>query len=222
MHALVMPLLRNHQAPRVAQQDAESSRQSAPPPQEPIALAVTPADIAYVQTHYVTADQLARGLGEAAWAGTRLPRATYCLADGSAWYPRDWWRLHDDAGGIAALPALFARRLGAASEALGHPCDLAGEWQAYLAGLYGACLREVTPEAIVQKDRLVARLDRALAAPRPHDRAWLARLRADVDALDGLSRPFASCDRVRFGRPTTRDRLIDGTRARFPHAFGAP
>ncbi len=189
---------------------------------EPIAIATTPDDIAYVRSHYLTLDQLARGRGEAGWAGTRLPRATYNLADGSSWYPRDWWRLADDAGDIAQLPGLFARRLRAASDAMRHPCDLAEEWDAYLAGLYGACLREVTPETIVLKARLVARLERALADPRPDDPAWRLTLRADVEALDGLSRPFATCDRARFGRPTSRDRLIDGARRGFPQAFASP
>jgi hypothetical protein len=186
---------------------------------DPVALAEIPSDIAYVRTHYLTFDRLARGLGEADWPGTRLPRATYRLTDGSLWYPRDWWRLHDEAGGVAELPAMFARRLRAASEALDHPCDPVQEWDAYLAGLYGACLRDVTPEAIVRKDRLVARLDRALGDPRPESPSWLATLRGDVDALDALSRPFAVCDRVRFGRPTSRDRLIDGARRGFPQAF---
>jgi len=189
---------------------------------DPIALAITPADIAYVRAHYVTLDQLARGRGEDDWPGTRLPRATYRLADGTAWYPRDWWRLHDDAGDIAGVPALFARRLGAAAQALGHPCVIADEWQAYLGGLYGACLRDVTPESLVHKERLVARLDRALAEPRPADAAWCATLRADVEALDGLTRPFAACDRLRFGRPTSRDRVIDGARRAFPQAFATP
>jgi hypothetical protein len=193
-----------------------------PSPQEPIALAVSPEDIAYVRAGYVTLDQLARGLGEADWPGTRLPHAAYELADGSRWYPRDWWRLHDDAGGLDELPARFAQRLRAASDALSHPIDPAAEWAAYLAGLYGACLHEVTPEAIVAKDRLVTQLDRALADPRPADPAWRAALRHDVDALDRLSRPFAACDRVRFGHPTSRDRLIDGARLRFPEAFTTP
>ncbi|MEO7731789.1 MAG: DUF6058 family natural product biosynthesis protein [Kofleriaceae bacterium] len=188
----------------------------------PIALATTPADVAYVRAHYVTLEQLARGRGEHAWPGRHLPAATYQLADGSAWYPRDWWRLLDDAGDLARLPALFARRLRAASDALGHPMDVADEWQAYLDGLYGACLRDVTPEAVVHKERLVARLDRALADPRPEDPAWRATLRGEVDALDGLTRPFAACDRLRFGRPTSRDRLIDGPRRAFPHAFANP
>lgn len=189
--------------------------------QEPIARAVTAADIRYVRSHYVTLDQLARGVGEADWPGARLPRATYQLADGTLWYPRDWWRLHDEAGGVAELPAMFARRLRAAAAARGHVCDAGAEWDAYLAGLYGACLREVTPEGIVEKDWLVTRLDRALAEPRPDDADWQAALRADVAALDRISRPFADCDRLRFGRPTSRDRLIEGARHRHPQVFVA-
>jgi Family of unknown function (DUF6058) len=186
---------------------------------EPIALATSPEDVAYIRASYVTLDQLARDGSERHWPGTRLPRATYRLDDGSEWYPRDWRRLHDDAGGIAALPAMFERRLRAASLELDHPVDPAEEWAAYLAGLYGACLYEVTPEKIVLKEHLIARIDHALLAPRPADRAWLGRLHADVDALDVIARPFASCDRIRFGRPTSRDRLIDGVRGAFPRAM---
>jgi hypothetical protein len=68
----------------------------------------------------------------------------------------------------------------------------------------------------------VTRLDRALAEPRSDDPARLAALRDDVESLDRMSRPFAACDRLRFGRPTRRDRLIDGARRRFPQALTAP
>jgi hypothetical protein len=37
-----------------------------------------------------------------------------------------------------------------------------------------------------------------------------------VEGLDALLRPFAPCDRIRFGRPTSRERCIDAPRARFP------
>jgi hypothetical protein len=189
---------------------------------EPIALATTTDDVGYVKAHYAPLDQLVRDPVERDWPGTHLPRATYRLADGSLWVPRDWRRLLADAGDIARLPGLFLRRLRAAADALHHTCDPQAEWSAYLAGLYGACLRDVTPEAIVAKDRLVAQLDRALADPRPRDPAWCVTLRADVEALDGLSRPFATCDRIRFGRPTSRDRLIDGPRRAFPEVFAIP
>jgi Family of unknown function (DUF6058) len=175
---------------------------------EPIAIATTPEDLAYVRAHFVL-DDPPRG----------LPRATYALADGTRYYPRDLRRLADEAGSVDALPAVFARRLDAAMAALDHRVDPDDEWQAYLAGLYGACLYHVTPEAIVAKARLVARLDRQVAAPRPTDPAWLHALHADVDALDALSRPFAACDRVRFGRPTSRDRLITAVRAAWPRTL---
>lgn len=226
----------------------------------PIARAQSAADEVYIRTSYATLDQLARGLGERAWPGVHLPRATYELADGSLWYPRDWWRLFDDALAwlradaarasratvdalaltdalavpvdalatptadevaqtLARLPALFARRLTAAAHALGHAVDVDDEWASYLGGFYGACLRDVAPEAVVHKEALVAQLDRALAAPRPDDAAWCAALRAQVECLDGLCRPFAACDRIRFGRPTSRDRLITATHQRYPHVF---
>jgi len=180
---------------------------------EPIALATTPDDIAYVAHHFVHFDKLARGIfGERDWPGRELPHATYQTPDGVLWFARDWWRLHDDAGGPPR--ALFERRLVAAAARLGHTVDVAGEWAGYLAGVYGACLRDVTPETIVLKGALVAALDRRLADPRPADPAWCAALRADVETLDGLTKPFAACDRIRFGRPTSRDRLITGVRAK--------
>src|SRR5512133_3182684 len=152
---------------------------------EDIACAETPDDIAYVRAGYVTFDVLARGLrGEADWPGTHMPRATYRTPDGALWFPRDWWRLHDDAGGTAALRPLFERRLVAATARLGHALDPASEWDAYLAGLYGACLSDVTPETIALKEFLVARLDRMVGDPRPDDRAWCEALRADVESLD--------------------------------------
>jgi hypothetical protein len=184
---------------------------------EDIALAQTAEDVAYVRARFVPLATLAadRACVEtlAAAAGRTMPRATYALADGTVWYAPDWWRLHDEAGGFAEVRAAFARRYAAGGG------DLADAWDAYVAGLYGACLLEVTPETIAAKEQLVARLDRALAAPAPDVRAWRVGLRADVDALDALERPFAACDRIRFGRPTTRDRLITGVRLAYPQIW---
>lgn len=182
---------------------------------EDLAVAETAEDIAYVRARYVTLEELAHGRSVPieqlrAWAGTQMPRATYALADGEQRYAVDWWRLYDDAGSIDAVRPLFERRLRAAG---GND----GAWNAYVAGLWGACLRDVTPENMVAKERLVVAIDRALAAARPTDRAWCEQLRVDVEALDGLTRPFAACDRARFGGSTSRDRLIDGARAAYPH-----
>jgi hypothetical protein len=181
-------------------------------------LAQTPEDIAYVKAHFVTRGQIARGVDPP--FGIAIPAATYRTED-SEWFARDVWRLADDAGGADRVRALFARRFAAACEALHFDADLDEAWAAYLEGAYGACLRDVTPETIVMKERLVARLTAALASPAPTDPTWCARLHADVDALDGLEKPFATCDRTRFG-PTTRDRLITAPRARYPQAFDLP
>jgi len=138
----------------------------------------------------------------------------------TAWFARDVWRLAEDAGDPAGVRELFARRYRAACEALQFAGDLDEAWTSYLGGYYGACLRDVTPETIAAKERLVARLTAQLATPHSDDPVWCARLRADVEALDGLEKPFAGCDRARFGA-TTRDRLITAARAMYPHAFGA-
>jgi len=185
-----------------------------------VALADTPEDIAYVTAGYIDAASVAQGRctveSVLALAGTQLPAASYRLPDGSLWFARDWWRLHDDAGDPAAIRALFARRHRAAARALGFAGDVDGDWAAYLAGQFGVCLRDVTPETIVWKEWLVARLGAALADPRPDDPRWLADTGADIAMLDGLERPFASCDRARFGGTTSRERLITTARARYP------
>jgi len=130
------------------------------------------------------------------------------LADGAELVAPDHLALADAAGGPAALPAWFAAtyaRVSAGESDADPPGDA---WDDYLSGLYAVCLRSVTPATIVRKAVLMARVERALDADEAP--SW-----ADVDALDALVRPFAAYDRVRFGRPTSRERLIDGARARF-------
>jgi Family of unknown function (DUF6058) len=88
-----------------------------------------------------------------------------------------------------------------------------------LSGDYGVCLKEQTPENIVRKEHLVTLIDRLLAEPRSNDPGWRTRLRASVDELDALERPFApESDRARWG-PSSRDRCITGARERFPDVF---
>jgi hypothetical protein len=184
---------------------------------ESAALATSSDDLDYIRARYVPLD-LAKG-ELADWIGRALPEPTYRFVDGSGWVPHDWLRLYDDAGRRPErVHGLFARRLAAASDALGFARDPDQEWASYLRGFYGACLREVTPENIVAKERLVHCIDRWLVDPRPDDVFWRDRMRADVEALDGITRPFAACDRDRFG-PTSRDRLITQVRRAYPTVF---
>ena len=94
------------------------------------------------------------------------------------------------------------------------------EWEAYLSGEYGVCLREVSPEAIMRKVALMGRVERLVDAQAAADPQWASALRDAVDELDALERPFApDYDRLRFGGPSSRDRLITATRERFPTVF---
>ena len=47
-----------------------------------------------------------------------------------------------------------------------------GEWSSYRSGVYGVCLRQVTPETIVLKEWLVAAIDVDLQAPAPDSAGW--------------------------------------------------
>jgi hypothetical protein len=81
-----------------------------------------------------------------------------------------------------------------------------------LAGL-NVLRGRIAPETIAVKERLVSRLDRVLADPRPDDQAWRRALRGDVAAPDAISRPFAACDRVRFGGAVPRGNMPPCCRA---------
>jgi hypothetical protein len=186
---------------------------------------LTTADIAYICANYLTLDELCAGRDETPAEMRRLiekgllPRPSYVLEDGTEMFPADYFRLVDEAGGPGALRTSFEERLRAAGGE-----DLESDWRAYLGGIYGVCLRDVTPEAIVRKARLVSSLCELLVLARPADPEWRERLRAEVDELDELEREFSpDYDRneERFGRKPTRDLLVAAARERYPDVFSS-
>jgi hypothetical protein len=146
------------------------------------------------------------------------------LDDGTAMVPEDYFALADEAGGSDRLHDAFVQRYEAAARAEHEQLESAeAEWRAYLSGEYGVCLKQVTPETIVRKSALVARIEALLETPRSHDPGWRSRLRVAVDELDELERPFAPAyDALRFGGPSSRDRLITAARADYPAVFELP
>jgi hypothetical protein len=170
------------------------------------------ADAAYIRSHFVALAELAGDrlaeVREAIAAG-RLPAPAYVLDDGTEMVPPDHLALADEAGDD--LEATFRARFAAAGGV-----DADEQWREYLSGGYAVCLRTVTPETIVRKAQLVDHIDAALADPRPRDADWRDALRAAVDELDALERPFAPLDEYRFGKRPTRRRLIDDPRERWP------
>ena len=185
----------------------------------------TESDIRYVIAEYRTLAELCEGRGESLAAvrvlisGGLLPEPTYVLPSGEGRFPPDYFALADEAGGATALPARFrARYLAAAAASPTAAADADEDWAGYLSGQFGVCLRSVTPEAMVEKNRLIRRIEALTAAPADADPTWRAALRGAVAALDSLERPFTDFDRQRWG-DTSRGRHVDRVRERYPDAF---
>ena len=173
-------------------------------------------DDAYVSEWYVPLEELADEAGLDAddvrrlMLTNRLPLPSYIRSDGVQMVARDLLDLAGAAGGADRLPEWFADHWNSPRQAL-------SEWDAYLSGQY-VCLRSVTPTNMKRKDELVAAVGAALASPEPQSREWLDDIHALVDELDALEPPFAPYDRLRFGGPVSRDRLITAVRDQFPRA----
>jgi len=184
----------------------------------------SPSDVLYITTEYRTMAELCDGracsaaqVGALVAAG-RLPAATYTLPSGEARFPPDYFALVDDvaAAGADELAAHFRARYLAAG---GTAAAADEDWAGYLTGGFGVCLRSVTPEAMVAKNRLIARVEELAGAPAPDDEDWRGALRAAVGELDELLRPFTDFDRERW-EDTSRDRHIKRVRESWPEVFG--
>ncbi len=175
---------------------------------------MTDEDDAYASEWFVPVEELAAvaslGVDEIRrlQLANRLPLPSYIRRDGTQMVARDLLELADEAGGFDELPAWFARQWAS-------PLDAVREWDAYLSGLY-VCLRSWRPENMRRKDRLVELISNQLGRPDPDDDEWLAQLHRLIDDLDALEPPFAPYDRLRFGGPVSRDRLITVPRRRYP------
>ena len=184
------------------------------------------ADVEYIRSGFVALEELCLrtsrdpAVVRAEMEAGRLPRASYLLDDGTEMVPPDYFALSDQAGGPDHLREHFLE--GYERAVVAEPdvdADAEEEWKAYLSGEYGVCLKQVSPETIVRKAALIARIEALLAELAPSDPEWAAGLRAAVDELDALERQFAAFDRIRFGGPSSRDRLITATRQAYPELF---
>lgn len=175
---------------------------------------MTPEDDAYASRLYVSVEDVAKAEGvdpseiRRLMLANRLPLPSYIRSDGTQMVPRDLFALAARAGGIEALPSWFARQFDEVAGAV-------SEWDSYLSGQY-VCLYSVTPENIKRKDQLTSAISELLdehEAPKSRE-----KLEALVNELDALEPPFTSYDRLRFGGPMSRDRLIDDVRDRLADA----
>jgi hypothetical protein len=183
---------------------------------------MTAADDVYVSQWCVSLEQLAADAGLSAdelrrlMLSNRLPLPSYIRSDGTQMVAPDLLHLTERAGGFEELPSWFAGQFR-------DPVAAVTEWDAYLSGQY-VCLRAVTPENMRRKDELMAGIEGHLADPHGDRSEWRVNLHRLVDELDELEPPFAPYDRLRFGAQTSRQRLIDAARARYPRisSWGAP
>ncbi len=175
---------------------------------------MTPEDDEYVTAWYSPLEDVAvRGGRDAEelrvlMLAKRLPLPSYIRSDGVQMVTRDLLELPERAGGFDRLPAYFAAEFGDPGAAL-------GAWDGYLAGQF-VCLRSVEPSMMKRKDELVEAITARLADPHDTSADWLHDLHMLVDELDAIEPPFAPYDRLRFGGPVSRDRLIDDVRREFP------
>jgi hypothetical protein len=180
----------------------------------------TPSDVLYITAEYRTMAELCDGRAmtarqaEALVEAGRLPAATYVLPSGERRYPPDYFALVDALGLDSLADGFRTRHLAAGGSA--EEAD--EDWRGYLSGQFGVCLRAVTPESMVAKSRLIARIEELAGAPAPDDPGWRGALRTAVDELDSLLRPFTDHDRERWG-DTSRDREITRVRGRWPAVF---
>jgi hypothetical protein len=144
-----------------------------------------------------------------------LPRPAYLLPDGTPVFPPD---LLDLVAPRAASMRCRTTSLDGPTlrpDARLHANTRESDWEDYLSGEYGICLRQVTPETMVLKELLVERIGRALDGATAGRPRWRRTLVLDIEGLDALVRPFARVDRVRFGRQTSRERLVETPRRRW-------
>ncbi len=123
-------------------------------------------------------------------------------------------------------PAAKARCAGsshaATSQSRGDDDEVGSEWEGYLSGAYGVCLKHVTPENIARKSALVAEIEGLLAAPQPEDARLASETsaRASTSSTGSSARSLRDYDRARWG-PSSRDRCITASRELYPEVFSA-
>jgi len=181
------------------------------------------ADIEYIRANYRRLEKLCLESGQdlaevhRLIRATQLPAPSYVLPGGDEMVPQDYFQLVNEAGGPERLRDEFERRY---RESGGTEHELASDWEGYMEGVYGVCLRQVSPETIVRKSELVTSIEGLLAEAKPEDAGWQSRLRQEVQELDRLEREFSpDYDRSRFGTPPSRDRLIAVAHERYSEIF---
>ena len=173
---------------------------------------LTENDVAYVRSTFRPQSEPER---ERAAAGL-APLPSYILPDGTAMVSAE---PDDDLAQAADSQELRRRFVARWATAGGQEQDAEPELSEWLTGGYGVCLLSPAPETILAKEGLANAIAALTARPLPQHAWWRVTLRNAVNAYDSLVLPFASVDSIRFGAATSRARLVDAVRDRWPELF---
>jgi hypothetical protein len=205
-------------------------------------------DDEYIRSRFVNLEEIARRSEVplaviSGWQREGLfPQPTYVTEDSQEWYPPAYAELVRRATARKmTLRSLFEMDFKRALERLrrSDPAEYRAEltgpegteispeadtelsWQGFLSGEFGACLRVAWVPCMLRKAKLMRTIAELAGKPALDDPSWRIRLRRSVDSLDHLELPFTQWDRVRFGRPVSRDTHVQAIRLRFPEVFGS-
>jgi hypothetical protein len=186
------------------------------------------ADVTLIESDFCTLDELCARRGiepaevEAMIEDGLMPQPAYTLPDGRRMFPDDYFALHDQVGDPERMQAHFSAEFERAAREAGleftEEWNPDSEWTDYIDGTYWVCLHDASPVVMVEKERRIRAISRLTRAPEPESEAWRADLRAAVEALDAIERPFTDSDRARW-EYTSRGRYITAVRERHPEAF---
>ena len=207
------------------------------------------ADKSYIAAHFVTIDELAKAVPISIEQVHSLilegsfPEPSYRFEDCSEWFPLTYASLmrraikarmtfseffrYQTRKALRNLqekqPKKFRVIAGVKRKNKTKVDELVDRmWSDYKTGAYGVCLRSPVCGSIIKKALLMHEIEELITSPKRGDSDWKTRLKESVDLLDDLELPFSDYDRLRFGKPLSRDRLIRDVRDTFPEVFDSP
>lgn len=188
----------------------------------------TEADLRLIETDFMTLPELCAGRGvevaeiEKLIDAGLMPQPAYTLPDGRRMFPDDYFELYDEAGNLDHVSDYFIEQFEGAARRAGleftEQWNPESEWTDYIDGTYWVCLRHARPEVMIDKERQIRMITHLLQSPQPQSARWRDHLRAAVDALDAIERPFTDFDRARWDY-TSRERYVTTIKKRYPEAF---
>ena len=172
-----------------------------------------------------------------------FPRPTYVFEDGIQWYPKSYVALMRRARrsrmtfgerfqfelkeALVKLKSVdvpsYKIVIEAAADSIRDDqvdATVREIWIEYQRGEFGCCLKNPTCGTIIKKVLLMNAITALTSLPNPTDRQWRNSLKQKVDELDKLETIMQThYDRIRFGRPSSRELLITNVRRNYPDIF---